>query len=174
MDKHFTLGISRERFDDFDFVAIPTTHMHLDGFTIDKGITSCEIRARIWEKRLEELLKKDIPWHKVGLAHMTCAHVYNREKMCEVVSNISEEKMYVLFKQCADKGMGIELHASSFVVTDEEMPIILKPYRIAKECGCKFYLGSDSHNIAFMKEAKDKFENIVNLLDLKESDKFDF
>lgn len=45
MDKNFRLGISEERFDDFDFVIIPTTHLHMMSFTIDENETSVERRA---------------------------------------------------------------------------------------------------------------------------------
>ena len=34
MRADMTLGISRERFDEFDFVIIPTTHMHMKEFTV--------------------------------------------------------------------------------------------------------------------------------------------
>ena len=42
----------------------------------------------------------------------------------------------------------------------------------AKACGCKFYLGSDSHKASALQDAKENFERIITLLDLKEKDKF--
>ena len=54
----------------------------------------------------------------------------------------------------------------------EDKEILLRPYKIAKDCGCKFYLGSDSHKIAAFTDVKENFEDIITSLDLKETDKF--
>lgn len=50
----------------------------------------------------------------------------------------------------------------------------MRPYRIAKDCGCKFYLGSDAHHPDELEIAKKQFERMIDLLKLEESDKFDF
>ena len=72
MDKNYRLGISEERFDSFDFVIIPTTHLHMMSFTIDEKNTSLERRADLYVARLDKLLDMDIPFHKIGIAHLTC------------------------------------------------------------------------------------------------------
>ena len=38
--------------------------------------------------------------------------------------------------------------------------------------GCKFYLGSDAHHVTELERAKARFEKTIDLLDLKETDKF--
>ena len=48
----------------------------------------------------------------------------------------------------------------------------LRPYRIAKQCGCKFYLGSDAHHPEDFAGMPEQFRTLVSLLDLQESDKF--
>ena len=50
----------------------------------------------------------------------------------------------------------------------------LRIYRLAKEAGCRFYLGSDAHHPRAFDRAAENFEHIIGLLDLQESDKFDF
>ena len=55
---------------------------------------------------------------------------------------------------------------------DETKNILMRPYYIAKDCGCKFYLGSDSHKQSALENIKAEFENIITLLDLTENDKF--
>lgn len=47
----------------------------------------------------------------------------------------------------------------------------MRIYRIAKECNCKFYLGSDSHKTEDLKSTKRILERAVTLLDLTEDDK---
>lgn len=56
--------------------------------------------------------------------------------------------------------------------TEEETEVVLRPYRIAKQYGCKFYCGSDAHHPNILDEAKTIFERTVNLLELTEEDKF--
>ena len=173
MDLNYVIGISKEKFDLFDFIVVPTTHLHLSGYTIEHGIDTIQGRTDAWIKRFDELLKKDLPFHKMGIAHLTCGHIYG-DKTVDVIRNIPDDDLYNLFERSAEKGLGIELNISSLNMTDEVRQIIFRPYHIAKDCGCKFYLGSDSHKVSAMDKAKENFENIITILDLKESDKFDF
>ena len=174
LDKHFTLAMTKKRFDDFDFVIIPTTHLHMKGLTIDENRNTPADRAELWVKRLQALLTMDLPWYKIGIAHLTCSLMLNEEQTPEVLGLIPTQTMEELFRDFAKKGVGIELNFDSFALTDETREIMLKPYRIAKEAGCKFYLGSDAHSIKALNAAKENFENIIDLLGLEESDKFDF
>lgn len=174
MDKHFTLAASKENIAKLDFLIVPTTHMHMKGFTIPLTAVTPKKRAALWLKRLDALLKMNLPWQKTGIAHLTCNHISDAATVHEVISLIDKDKMYSLFKKCADLGAGIELNFNSFLLTDENRDILLAPYRLAREAGCKFYLGSDAHSANALKSAKDNFENIITLLDLKEADKFDF
>ena len=89
-------------------------------------------------------------------------------------SMIKDEVYYKAFSRCAEKGLGVELNFNSLAYNTEELNIILRPYKIAKKCGCKFYFGSDAHHPQDFERAKLNFENIVNLLDLQEEDKFKF
>ena len=51
---------------------------------------------------------------------------------------------------------------------------VLRIFRVAKECGCKFYFGSDAHTAGGLEVAKNRMELGIDLLDLQESDKFTF
>ena len=55
---------------------------------------------------------------------------------------------------------------------DEEADVVLRPYRIAKDCGCKFYCGSDAHHPKNLDCAKARFERAIDMLELTEKDKF--
>jgi len=173
-DKFFNVGLAKKNFDLFDFVIIPTTHMHMRNFTvsIEDGAT-CKGRADLWVKKLDKLLDMDLPFHKIGIAHLTCSLIGGAEcNYLEVLELISNDDMARLFKKAAAVGVGIELNQSVLVFNDDEKDIILRPYRIAKEAGCKFYLGSDAHGIAKFDTSKKVFENAIDLLELDESDKF--
>ena len=175
MNKLMTVGIPAARFDEFDFIIIPTTHLHMTGFTIsNEDAESNERRAQLWVERLDALLHKSLPFGKIGLAHLVCELIKreSREEYLNVLSLIPDAEMERLFTVAAELGCGIELNQSDMSFGDDEADVVLRPFRIAKSCGCKFYLGSDAHHPTEFKKSKWVFERAVTLLDLKESDKF--
>ena len=175
MDKHMTVGIPLSRFDDFDFVIIPTTHMHMHGFTIDEeDFKKKERVAPLWVKRLDALLDMPLPFHKIGIAHLACAlmNKTSREEYIATLDLIPSDEMERLFSRAATLGVGIELNLGDMSFTDAEADSVLRPFKIAKSCGCKFYLGSDAHHPEEFERAKEVFERAVTMLDLCENDKF--
>lgn len=176
MDKFFNVGVAEETFDEFDFVIIPTTHLHMNGFTLEDGIKNSEVRAQLWFDRLAALLQMRLPWKKIGIAHLTCPLLggADRKAHVRILELLNTESLRVLFRRIAELGAGVELNFNSFAYEGEELEKVLRIYRIAKEQGCKFYLGSDAHHPASLEKAHKNFENIIELLQLEESDKFDF
>ncbi len=174
LDKHLTLGLSAEKFDLFDFIIIPTTHFHMTKFTLSsEDAANAKSRADAWVRRLDAVLEMNLPFHKVGIAHLTCGLIApTREEYLEVLKLLSEKEMERMFKKASGLGVGIELNASDMSFSGEEAEFVLRPYRIAKKCGCKFYLGSDAHHPNRLNNAKSIFERAVDLLALTEDDKF--
>lgn len=171
MDYNDILGISPERLNQLDFATVATTHMHLAGNTVKEKIKSPEEAAAIWLGKIRKLLSYDLPFHKMGLAHLTSGHIL-KEKTPEVIRLLKDEELYNIFSLCSEKGIGIELNMKTIFSSEEEKDIMLRPYFIAKDCGCKFYMGSDSHKTEALLSAKANFERAITLLDLQESDKF--
>ena len=173
MDRNMTLGISKERFDEFDFVVIPTTHFHMSGFTIPEDYITPEQRAEFWHKKLNALLNMDLPFHKIGIAHLACPLMNSpREKYIETMAALSESDMENAFGRAAEKGVGIELNYGDMKFSDSEADTVLRPFKIAKHMGCKFYCGSDAHHPAELDDAKNIFERAIDMLGLTENDKF--
>ena len=115
----------------------------------------------------------DIPFKKTGLAHLTCGLIApTREEYLETLRLLPEKEMEILFERAAQVGVGIEINASDMKYEPEEADIVLRPYRIGKEKGCKFYLGSDAHHPQGLDIAKSRFEKGVEALGLSEEDKF--
>ena len=173
-NKFQTVGVSKERFDSFGFVIIPTTHFHMDDYTVTAEETATpQARANTWCRRFDELLKKDLPFEKIGIAHLTCGLIAReREIYLETLKLIPETEAGELFTRAAKTGVGIELNASDMGFEPEEQETVLRIYRIAKAAGCKFYCGSDAHHPKVFEYAKSIFENAVSLLELTENDKF--
>ncbi|MBR3979003.1 MAG: PHP domain-containing protein [Oscillospiraceae bacterium] len=173
LDKNLTLGISPERMQEMDFIIIPTTHFHFEANLTDAERASVAGRVSAWIRRLGGVLDMALPFHKVGLAHLTCKLINrDREEFLQILAALPEDEMTELFQKAAQCGVGIELNAADICNLGDDADIILRPYRIAKACGCKFYLGSDSHNPNQFGEHRETFEKAVTLLSLTEDDKF--
>lgn len=167
------LGLSKERMDAFDFIIIPTTHMHFSFTTRDEEKESVQGRVNAWIRRLEGVLNMDLPFHKVGLAHLTCRLTWREEdRYLQVFSAIPEAELVRLFTKAAKLGVGIEINQDDMKYAHLNPDILLRPYRIAKACGCKFYLGSDSHKPEELDTAMENFQWAVDMLELTEEDKF--
>lgn len=175
MDMNFRLGISPERFDEFDFVIIPTTHLHMVDFTISASdAKSAERRARLWVERMEKLLEMDIPFEKVGIAHSACPLICpkDRGEYTDVLDMIPDEDVKRIYTRAAALGCGIEINCGDMCFEEREADSVLRIFRIAKACGCKFYLGSDAHHPSAFETAESVFSRAIDMLGLEESDKF--
>ncbi len=178
MDRNYTLGLAEENFELFDFIIVPTTHLHMRGFTItDEEWDSIDKRRELVVNRFYHLLEQHYPFHKMGLAHMTCTLAAGYDDQwnnhLKLFGGISDDVYTDMFKKAAKVGIGIELNAPIRQYNERELDIILRPYLIAKECGCKFYFGSDAHIPSQLESAYADFETWIKLLNLTEDDKFE-
>ncbi len=173
-----TLGISDKAIDKFDFIIIPTTHLHMTGFTVDEGEDSVLQRAALYVERLDKVLDMSLPFEKIGIAHLTCPLMAESQedfdKHLQVLDSIEDKIYEELFSKIARKGAGFELNFTVDDYSDEQLPRLLRPYKIAKNSGCRFYLGSDAHHPCELDKAFANFSRIVSLLALEEKDKFKF
>ena len=174
MDRNFVLGIEKETFDKLDFVIISTTHLQLTGKTIHDGATLAE-RAEIYIERLEKILESGLDFSKVGIPHPASGHASPDNPFNELFDKIGEDNIRYVFKRVAQSGAGVEINSFDFNF-DSKSPAhidaILKFYGILRECGCKFYLGSDAHHPDALARAPKSFETAVNELGLTEDEKF--
>jgi histidinol phosphatase-like PHP family hydrolase len=170
IDKRLVIGVSEELCKEFDFLMLSTTHAHM----VAPKTMSVPDRALFYIQRFETLLDSNMPFEKMGIAHPTCPLIDNRtwDNHMQVYDMIPDEIFAELFQRSAEKGLGIELNFPIFKYSDADLERIVRPYRIAKACGCKFYFGSDAHHPAQLAEAKKRFEYTVDVLGLEESDKF--
>lgn len=173
MTKDFKVGVAKEHFERFDFVVIPVTYFHMTDFTIPGEYTRPKQKADFWLKKLNALLDMDLPFHKIGAAHLTCGLMdADREKYLELIDSLDADAMAKVFAKAAKTGIGIELNSDDMNFAETERDTVLRPYRIAKEAGCKFYCGSDAHHPQTLDRAKGIFERTIDYLELTEEDKF--
>lgn len=171
------IGVDRKTMEQLDFVIVPTTHLHMGGFTCRGDEDEAE-RGRLWVSRYEHLLRADLPFERVGIAHLTCSLMAPKLDHYAVLRSVSDAEMMRLFRASADCGLGIELNFPAIrggvPITWETHPDELRPYKLARDCGCKFYFGSDAHSPAGLDGEKQNAEIIIDLLGLTEDDKFAF
>lgn len=169
------IGVPESRFDDFDFIIIPTTHLHMPGFAyLAEDGDTVEKRAAVFTRRFEQFLQLNVPYHKVGLAHITCPLIMpENDQYVKVLNCVTHATFAELFSGCAEKGCGVEINLPLRQLTDEAIrESCLRPYRIAREQGCKFYVGSDSHHPNGFDGVCDKFRLAAEILGLTEDDQF--
>ena len=101
---------------------------------------------------------------KVGIAHLTCRTFayWSRETELECYRKIPEQEIFRLMERAAEVGVGIEINSCSMMYTPEEEGDILRIYRIARDCGCRFYCGSDAHHPHELDRAMDLFQKAVD------------
>lgn len=176
MDIDGCVGVAEQDFDNFDFIIVPTTHLHMNGFSIsDEDAKSLVARAKVYLSRWEKLLASPLPaGKKVGLAHITCRLLApdKEEDHLSVLDSIPDATFRDLFTATRDRGIGVELNFTPASYTEADRARAFRPYFIAKDAGCKFYLGSDAHHPADLEAAPARFRDMVDTLGLTEEDKF--
>ena len=150
------VGISREAAEEFDFVLVPISHVHMKGFVLPLWVDNNKDVARIMVHRFKEVLELDIinivpigvphPFLPIGLQYIDCID--------EIISYISDDEFIDCFGKAAEVGVGIELQPGCFAGTHHERKYdgfhddsFLRVYTLAKKSNCKFYFASDSHSV---------------------------
>lgn len=165
-------ALAREHFDLFDFVVIPVNHMHMAGLVRAEGIDTPEKMAVNIENRLENLLERNLPFRKIGLAHLTIGLMFREGRIADVMHAMSEARLLRIMKGYAAAGTGIELNATAFSEMTDRPDDILKIYRIAKEAGCRFYCSSDAHSVEAMDGVPKNLPAVIQALALTEADAY--
>ncbi len=185
IDLHGNIGITDKFLEKLDFLIVPTSHLHLSGFASDPKKLMVEnykildtednikYVAEAWVNRFDKLLSADLPYHKVGAAHLTWLPFISLDSVVKAFELISDETLIELFNRAAKLKIGIEINAEPSI--EKSMGAsTLRVFKTAKECGCKFYFGSDAHTPGDFFGRKEKFEELADWIGLTEDDKFEF
>nr|AHF24448.1 hypothetical protein [uncultured bacterium Contig99] len=163
------LGLAPEHYDLFDFIVIPPNHFHMVGFVRPKEYDTEEKIADLLVERLEEISELDLPWEKVGIAHMTCHLTFREGEIYRVFRLVDERRYRAVMRRFAKLDAGIELNAAEFTpgwrAHEDDA---LRLYRLAKEEGCRFYCGSDAHHPEALDSVPQRLPDVVGLLGLTE------
>ena len=167
------LGLAPKHYDDFDFIVIPPNHFHMKNFVRPESFDSEAKIADLLVTRLEEISRIDLPWHKVGIAHITCSLVFSEGDQYLVYHLVDESRFRAVMAKFARFGAGIEINVSCFndcwLDHEEDM---LRLYRLAKEEGCRFYLATDAHHPKSLNLIPERAQTIIDRLGLVREDLF--
>ncbi|MBO4299835.1 MAG: hypothetical protein IKS52_06945 [Clostridia bacterium] len=167
------LGLDPRHYDDFDFIVIPPNHFHMKNFVRPDTYDTEEKIADLFVRRLEEISNLDLPWRKVGIAHMVCGLIFKEGDQYRVYELIDEARFRAVMRKFARLGAGIEINLSSFWPDwKAHEDAMLRLYRLAKEEGCKFYLASDAHHPRELELVPGLAPGVVEALGLTEADRF--
>lgn len=147
IDKHMTVGMASDTRALFDYVLISTSHLHMKDFTIDRSITSLPEVRKILLRRVDAALESRVA---DGIAHPFGVLGFF-EQQDELLGGYTDGELMQVFRAVADAGVSLEINASAvlnnpgtldadgFSVQDRRL------FTLARECGCRFHLGTDAH-----------------------------
>lgn len=129
----------------FDFIIVPNSHTHM---MMPKDFYEpYEKHKQFMIDAYNHILDSDVSRYILAMAHpfeAVCCP-YPMEILMEMMS---DDEYRRLFDRTANKGIAIEINVAGFEKKTEQEILDSQPmrlFRIAKECGCKFTFGSDSH-----------------------------
>lgn len=167
------LGLAPAHMDLFDFIIIPPNHFHMVDFVRPASVCTPQDIALLFVQRLEEIGRLPLPFHKVGIAHLTTRLLYSEGDKYQVLNAIPKERFFDAMRTFARLGAGIEINGSCYrdgwlTHVDDELRLL----RIAKDAGCRFYLGSDAHTLEHLDRVPKALPQVVQLLGLTDQDQF--
>ena len=172
IDQKLIFGLSEASARRMEFVNIAASHLHIDT-NVPKS-TPLDQRAVLYVQRLNVALASPVSDGRAGLAHPLTPLIANssHEGHLRVLDMIPDTVFEDIFTRAAKRRFGVELNFSAKRYSPEERQSAYRLYYIAKACGCKFYLGSDAHTGQALDAAMEKFNDMIDALQLTEDDKF--
>lgn len=166
------VGLTEEEAEKFDFILVPNSHTHMimPKDLIDQPQKHTEFMIQAYQ----DILNSKINRYITAMAHPFDVCCYPHDKNL-LFTLISDDQYKHLFDQTAEKNIAFEInvaYAQGMTPEQIEADPHFRMFRLAKECGCKFLFGSDSHD----NKAHDFYENasiIATMLDLKDDDIFE-
>ncbi len=155
-----------------DYHIHTTTHMHMRGFVRPEGVATEAQMVELYVDRLEELARLDLPWNKVGIAHLTCNLLFKEGDVGAVLRRLDEHRLLRVFDKLGRAGAGIELNASSLAGWQAAPDTWLRPYRLAKRAGCRFYSASDAHALENLGQVSAVIPGVVAALELTDRHRY--
>lgn len=143
------LCLAEQNFEHFDYVLLPHSHTHMKVVVPQERVADVKEHAKYLMDSFMKAITHPLSRRIVSIAHPfvpgTKYDIYN-----EVQSYIPNSYLFEAFSVAKENGVAIEVNGSCLIyMPDRDIPKCeyVRIYSIAKECGCKFTYGSDSHDV---------------------------
>lgn len=164
------IAISSQVAERFDFVLVPTSHVHFESVR-PPGVKTAKDIAKLMVTHFKEVLEFDFI---TGMAHPFLPIGFlNRN---EILSFISDEEFAECFSIAAEKNVSIEITTGYFPsirgrtqTPEYNDETYLRMLKIAKQEKCLFHFASDSHELSSL-EGIVKMKKILEDLGFIEED----
>lgn len=169
------LSVSPEALARMDFVPVALNHFHMPAYVSPEQLETPQMAADLFASRLEDFSRLDLPWEKIGIAHPTCKLIvghHTEYTPFDVFDRFDLERMRPVFRDFAAKGAGIELNGSSLALFRDAPESVARIFVLARDCGCKFYCGSDAHSLRELASVEQSSAPVVEYLELREEDRY--
>ncbi len=172
IDKNGLIGIGEEVASQLDFLIVPQSHTHL---TMPKEFYEpYRKHAEYMLDRFYDIVESPLNKYITTIPHPFAAVACPYDNR-ELVRLISDKEFSDCFRAAKEKKIAIEINSGALEGSMQELrenPMI-HMFQIAKDVGCKFVFGSDSHGST----GHDSFWKcyvVAAMLELKESDLAEF
>lgn len=154
---HGTLGISEKKAEMLDYVLVPHSHTHMNGFVLPDYCNTPEKHADYLVRSFYE-----VATHRMAKDYITCiVHPFvpvgrSFGEITEILSNIPDERYFECACAAKENDILIEINTDCFlpsVVDDDAFAEYKRFFAQCKRAGCRFCAGSDKHDLVKDKES---------------------
>ena len=142
------LCLAEEHMELFDYILVPHSHTHMKVVVPKERIAELPDHASYLMESFLNLVNHPLAHRITSIAHpFVPGTKYELYQAAQAL--IPDSYFREAFCAAREKGIAIELNGSCLTyMPEEEIPSCeyVRIYTIAKECGCRFTYGSDSHN----------------------------
>lgn len=162
------VAVSEAVAEQLDFMLVPNSHTHI---TMPKDLYEPhQAHADYMLKAFYDIINSPVAKYITAIPHpfmAVCCPYPNTE----LIKLITDDQFKACFTAAAEKGIAMEINPCHFRGELETIynGQLMRMYRIMRDCGCKFTIGTDSHSDT----GHDAYRNIyipISLLELKEDD----
>lgn len=161
------VGISPAVAEQLDFVLVPMSHFHMEGFVRPAEINRPHQIAALMVQRFAEVIELEVT---TGIAHPFLPCVFP-ERTDEIIGAIDDDEFADQFGRAAERGVSIEITTAAFPSIEAgesegfHDETFMRMYRLALRAGCLFHFASDTHCLAKVGQAR-KLEPFARQLGL--------
>ncbi len=165
----YGVAMTEEAAEKFDYIIVPNSHTHM---TMDKTLYSpYQKHADFMTDAYRKILNSPTARYITAMAHpfdAVCCP-YDRQVLYKI---IPDDVFKELFTATAEKGIAVEINAACFKgITAENIEQFgaMRMFCIARDMGCKFIFGSDSHSVNGHDNYLHTQQTIADFLELSEN-----